>query len=73
MSKIIVCINGIKLLFNYNKCQITSNDISINSGIFQGDSLSPILFCLSLIPLSKMLNDCHYGYNIFNESVNHLF
>ena len=28
----------------------------INSGIFQGDSLSPLLFCQSLIPLSKELN-----------------
>ena len=53
-----------KLLLNHSKGQITSNDININSGIFQGDSLSPLLFCLSLIPLSKMLNDCHYGYNI---------
>ena len=62
-----------KLLLNHSKGQITSNDININSGIFQGDSLSPLLFCLSLIPLSKMLNDCHYGYNIFDERVNHLF
>ena len=30
--------------------------IKINSGIFQGDFLSPILSCLSLIPLPKELN-----------------
>ena len=32
---------------------IKSKPMKINSGIFQGDSLSPLLFCLSLIPLSK--------------------
>ena len=42
--------------------------IKINSGIFQGDSLSLLLFCLFLIPLST-----GYGYNIQKSSINHLF
>ena len=33
-----------------------SKPLKINSGIFQGDSLSLLLLCLSLIPLSKELN-----------------
>jgi hypothetical protein len=33
-----------------------SNPIKINRGIFQGDSLSPIWFCLALNPLSTLLN-----------------
>ena len=32
-----------------------SNPKKINSGIFQGDSLLLLLFCLSLTPLSKEL------------------
>ena len=32
-----------------------SNPTKINSGIFQGDSLLLLLFCLSLTPLSKEL------------------
>ena len=34
----------------------------IRRGIFQGDSLSPLLFCMALNPLSKELNRTGYGY-----------
>ena len=44
--------------------------ISINRGIFQGDSLSPLLFCLALAPLSSLLS---YGYKIYGQKVTHLF
>ena len=30
--------------------------IKIKSGIYQGDSLSPLVFCLALAPLSSLLN-----------------
>ena len=33
-----------------------TEDIKIQCGIFQGDSLSPLLFCTSLIPLTEQLN-----------------
>ena len=39
---------------------------------FRGDSLSPVLFCLSLIPLAKELNQTGYRYNIQKRSINHL-
>ena len=35
---------------------ISTDRISIKNGIFQGDSLSPLWFCLALNPLSSMLN-----------------
>ena len=36
-------------------------------------TLSPLLFCLVLIPLSQLLNDTGYGYRIENRKINHLF
>ena len=41
--------------------------------MFQGDSLSPLLFCISLIPLSLKLNSSGYGYKIRTERITHLF
>ena len=35
--------------------------MQIRRGIFQGDSLSPLLFCMALNPLSKELNRTGYG------------
>jgi hypothetical protein len=36
--------------------------IEIQCGIFQGDSLSPLLFCICLIPLTEQLNRLNTGY-----------
>ena len=36
--------------------------MSIMQIIFQGDSLSPLLFCMALNPLSTELNRTGYGY-----------
>ena len=30
--------------------------VKYNRGLFQGDSLSPLLFCLSIAPISQVLN-----------------
>ena len=52
--------------------QETIGEVKILCGIFQGDSLSPILFILCLIPLSQILNETTTGYNLDNELINHL-
>ena len=39
-------------------------DVKIKRGIFQGDSLSPLLFCLTIDPLSKQLKSKNIGYNV---------
>ena len=44
------------LNFTHQNDSLKSKPMKVNSGIFQDDSLSPLLFCLSLIPLSKELN-----------------
>ena len=40
-----------------NNQTINTQQIEIKRGIFQGDSLSPIWFCLAMNPLSKMLEE----------------
>jgi len=61
------------LTLNYNKETISSREIKINSVIIQGDSLSPLLICIALTPLSSLLNESNYGYKISNANITHLF
>ena len=56
---------------------INTDAIPIRRGIFQGDSLSPLWFCLAMNPLSSRLNLTKYGFAIKNNKkevarVNHL-
>jgi len=47
--------------------------VNIRRGIFQGDSFSPLLFIMSLIPLSFLLHDTSMGYKLWSgRIVNHL-
>ena len=55
---------------HHNKGSIVMPDVKIRKGIFQGDSLSPLLFCLAIDPLSKILNEHNSnkkGYNLSQE------
>ena len=49
-------------------------EVSIQCGIFQGDSLSPLLFIMALMPLSIILNNSGIGYLLQrgNPRVSHL-
>ena len=53
-----------KLQIRTNNCQLTSNTIDIKRGIFQGDPISGLWFCLALNPLSAMLNNTKYGHKL---------
>ena len=52
----------------YNDGCITTDQIKIKRGIFQGDSFSPLLLCLALVPLTSELATSGYGYKISNTS-----
>ena len=39
-----------------------TEDLEITREIHQGDSLSPLLFCISLIPFTEQLNKLNTGY-----------
>ena len=61
------------------KVELTSNNknfgnVAIKRGIFQGDSLSPLLFIIGLIPLTLSLEACKEAYEFSNskERINHL-
>jgi len=51
-----------------------SQPIQIRRGIFQGDSLSPLFFCIALIPLTNELNraDCGYQVHGTDRKISHL-
>ena len=61
------------LVLNHPGGSLTSRPINIKSGIFQGDSLSPLLFCMALAPLSPVLQESGCGYEIQGQKINHLF
>ena len=61
-----------KLSLSHNQSTIKTRSISIKNGIFQGDSLSPLLFCLSLAPISTMLNNTQYRYEVGGKKISHL-
>jgi hypothetical protein len=63
-----------ELLLKTNRELIQSRLIKINRGIFQGDSLSPFLFCIALIPLTHELNRSKCGYQVYGteRKINHL-
>ena len=61
-------------LYTENK-QIETEDMKTQCGIFQGDSLAPLLFCMCLIPLTEKMNKLKTGYekHTTKTKISHLF
>ena len=45
---------------------VRSTPVKYNRGLFQGDSLSPLLFCLAIAPISQVLNTTK-GYTLWHN------
>ena len=58
-----------------NASEKTLGEVDIRRGIFQGDSLSQLLFVLSMVPLTWLLRRAKAGYEWGNKGLklNHLF
>ena len=54
----------LQLVLHHGTESTLSDTIQIKSGIFQGDSLSGVLFCISLIVLSWLIKRTGHGYYI---------
>ena len=60
------------------KTELISNrqslgNVDIKRDVFQGDSLSPLLFVITMIPLILILRKCEAGYSYGNNvNINHL-
>ena len=68
-----ICMSNWKTNLHVNNDNLGS--VLINRGIFQGDSLSPLWFCLAINPLSKLLNNNSNGFRINtkrNTRISHL-
>ena len=61
------------LHLNYSEGSIICENLDINCGILQSDSMSLLLSCLALTPLSYELNDTGYVCKIGEGKINHLF
>lgn len=64
------------LQINANNKTLSTRQIFIKKGIYQGDSLSPLWFCLALNPLSHLLHTTQAGYyfnrNTGDTGISHL-
>ena len=53
-------------------CGETLGLVDIKQGIFQGDSVSPLIFTVCMAPLTKILQDAKAGYTLGGLKINHL-
>ena len=62
------------VLNNGRRNWLLLGEVCIKRGILQGDSLSPLLFVLALMPLTLVLRKVKAGYNLENglPTINHL-
>ena len=50
-----------------DKCRGNLAEVNIRRGIFQGDSLSPLLFAVCMLPLTYILRDAAHQDIILQE------
>ena len=63
----------VDLILYYEGGHVKVENVQFRRGIFQGDSLSPLLFIIALNPLSLMINRNCKGYKIGELWITHLW
>lgn len=67
-----------RIVLSTENNKLETPEINIKTGIFQGDSLSALWFCLALNPLSNTLKNSQIGFQLKHNkktlnTINHLF
>ena len=62
-----------KVSVRHSEGYITSDFITFMRGIFQGDTFSPLIFCLCLAPITNILKRKDIGYKINGTKVSNVF
>ena len=52
------------MTLRHTKGEINLPNVKVRRGIFQGDSLSPLIFCIAVDPLSKLIKKEKIGYSL---------
>ena len=60
------------LNLTHSNGEISTPVFDINTGIFQGDSPSGLIFILCLLPLSWLLERTRIGYKVNRRAISHL-
>jgi hypothetical protein len=61
-----------RMILPHANGSIETDEIKIETGIFQGDTFSPLLFCLTINPLSNILKRAQLGFKTLKTSISHL-
>ena len=61
-----------RIYLTHNKGCVTTQEITFNRSIFQGDSLFSFLLLLEIEPLTHILKCSGVGYRTHNKIVSHL-
>ena len=61
---------SMNITLRHSKGEIELPDVRVRRGIYQGDSLSPLIFCMCIDPLSKLIKKENIGYSLSKSRKN---